>query len=124
MHPLRFPNSGIGAKVFVRKISFKLHMMRLNRIELFYVLVAAIDSESRRCLLGRSGHKHAVCMQRWLPTARSPGQPIAASLTASRGDGASRRGGRPLVGQLLAAKGSRCLCRGSGSGGVVRVKEG
>ncbi|RRT44821.1 hypothetical protein B296_00030938 [Ensete ventricosum] len=28
MHLLRFPNSGIRAKVFVRKIGFKLHVMR------------------------------------------------------------------------------------------------
>ncbi|RWW38237.1 hypothetical protein BHE74_00056544, partial [Ensete ventricosum] len=55
---------------------------------------------------------------------RAKGQPIAASPTASRGNDAGRRGGRPLVGQLLATKSSRCLCRGSGGGGVVRVKEG
>ncbi|RWW12017.1 hypothetical protein GW17_00024334 [Ensete ventricosum] len=41
MHPLRFPNGSIRAKVFVRKISFKLRVMRLNRVELFYALVAA-----------------------------------------------------------------------------------
>ncbi|RRT43720.1 hypothetical protein B296_00053473, partial [Ensete ventricosum] len=36
MHPLKFPKSGIKAKVFVRKIGFKLCLMRLNRVELFY----------------------------------------------------------------------------------------
>ncbi|RWV77232.1 hypothetical protein GW17_00061966 [Ensete ventricosum] len=72
MHLLRFPNSGIRAKVFVRKIGFKLRVMRFNRVELLYMLVAAIGSESRRCLRGRGGHMHAVCMQRWLATARPP----------------------------------------------------
>ncbi|RWV78243.1 hypothetical protein GW17_00060818 [Ensete ventricosum] len=46
--------------------------MRLNRVELFYALVAVIGSESRRYLQGRGGHMHAVCMQRWLATARPP----------------------------------------------------
>ncbi|RWW03211.1 hypothetical protein GW17_00033643 [Ensete ventricosum] len=72
MHPLKFPNSGIRAKIFVRKIGFKLHVMRLNRVELFYALVAAINSESRHCLRGRGGHMHDVCMQRWLATAKPP----------------------------------------------------
>ncbi|RRT38434.1 hypothetical protein B296_00049560 [Ensete ventricosum] len=40
MHPLRFPNSGIRAKVFVRKIGFKLHVMRLNRVESFNAFAA------------------------------------------------------------------------------------
>ncbi|RWV82527.1 hypothetical protein GW17_00055972 [Ensete ventricosum] len=117
------------AKVFVQKISFKLRVRRLNCVELFYALVAAIGSESRRCLRGRGGHMHVVCMQRWLATARPPvgaadhglatcigrlaaatcghgqlrparkGQPVAASPTASRGGGAGRRGGRPLAGR-------------------------
>ncbi|RZR89440.1 hypothetical protein BHM03_00017150 [Ensete ventricosum] len=60
------------AKVFVQKISFKLRVRRLNCVELFYALVAAIGSESRRCLRGRGGHMHVVCMQRWLATARPP----------------------------------------------------
>ncbi|RRT66088.1 hypothetical protein B296_00014790 [Ensete ventricosum] len=76
--------------------------MRLNRVELFYMLVAAIGSESRCCLRGRGGHMHAVCMQRWLAMARPPagaaarkgGHPRArsavASLVASRGCGAAR----------------------------------
>ncbi|RWW43348.1 hypothetical protein BHE74_00051007 [Ensete ventricosum] len=56
--------------VFMRKISFKLRVMRLNRVELFYALVAAIGGKSRHCLRGRGGHMHAVCIQRWLATAR------------------------------------------------------
>ncbi|RWW09120.1 hypothetical protein GW17_00027407 [Ensete ventricosum] len=39
MYPLRFPNNGIRAKVFVRKIYFKLRVMRLNRVELFYAFL-------------------------------------------------------------------------------------
>ncbi|RZS25845.1 hypothetical protein BHM03_00059107, partial [Ensete ventricosum] len=46
--------------------------MRLNHVELFYALVVAIDSESRRCLRGRGSHMHAVYMQRWLAMARPP----------------------------------------------------
>ncbi|RWV91082.1 hypothetical protein GW17_00046662 [Ensete ventricosum] len=70
MHPLRFSNNGIRVMVFVRKISFKLRVMRLNCVELFYGLVVAIGIESRHCLRGRGGHMHAVYMQRWLATAR------------------------------------------------------
>ncbi|RRT43813.1 hypothetical protein B296_00044442 [Ensete ventricosum] len=39
MHPLRFPNSGIRAKVFMKKIDFKLRMMILNRVESLYELL-------------------------------------------------------------------------------------
>ncbi|RWW64013.1 hypothetical protein BHE74_00028771 [Ensete ventricosum] len=63
MHPLRFPNSGIRAKVFVRKIGFKLRVMRLNRVELFYALVAVIGSESRHCLRGRGSRPLATSSQ-------------------------------------------------------------
>ncbi|RRT56646.1 hypothetical protein B296_00021266, partial [Ensete ventricosum] len=70
MHLPRFPNSSIRAKVFVRKIGLKLRVMRLNRVELFYALVASIGSESWRYLWGRGGHMHAFCMQRWLAKAR------------------------------------------------------
>ncbi|RWV83548.1 hypothetical protein GW17_00054823 [Ensete ventricosum] len=126
--------------------------MRLNSVELFYALIAAIGSESRRCLWGRGGHMHAVCMQRWLATARPlagavghglatcKGQPTAArhpargghprarsaavSLAASRGGEAVRWGGRPLAGQLPAAKGNRRLRKGSDASDAVRVKEG
>ncbi|RWV83072.1 hypothetical protein GW17_00055370 [Ensete ventricosum] len=175
MHPVRFPNSGIRAKIFVRKIGFKLRVMRLNRVELFYALVVAIGSESRCCLRGRGGHMHAVCMQRWMAMAKPPagavghslatckgrsavarplargdrpqeqqpargghlrarsaaaspqgptgkGLPPAAIPAASRGDGAGRRGGRPLVRWLLAANGSRRLRRGSSGNSTVRVE--
>ncbi|RZS14632.1 hypothetical protein BHM03_00046348 [Ensete ventricosum] len=45
MHPLRFPNSGIKAKVFVRKIGFKLRVIRLNRVESFYALLLCFRSK-------------------------------------------------------------------------------
>ncbi|RWV84472.1 hypothetical protein GW17_00053809 [Ensete ventricosum] len=126
--------------------------MRLNHVELFYVLVVAIGSESRRCLRGRGSYMHAVCMQRWLATAKPSigavghglatckGQSTTAKAplqggsrlrpsplqgaAASRGGGAGRRGGRPLARRLPAAKGNRRLRRGSDDGGAMRVKEG
>ncbi|RWW40069.1 hypothetical protein BHE74_00054538 [Ensete ventricosum] len=45
----RFPNSGISAKIFVRKISFKLRVMRLNRVELFYAFLLHFHSEGSPC---------------------------------------------------------------------------
>ncbi|RWW23102.1 hypothetical protein GW17_00012674 [Ensete ventricosum] len=45
MHPLRFPNSGIRAKVFIRKIGFKLRVMRLNRVESFYAFLLHFRNE-------------------------------------------------------------------------------
>ncbi|RWW64055.1 hypothetical protein BHE74_00028731 [Ensete ventricosum] len=45
MHPLRFPNIGIRAKVFVRKIGFKLCVIRLNHVELFYTFLLRFHSE-------------------------------------------------------------------------------
>ncbi|RWV88416.1 hypothetical protein GW17_00049494 [Ensete ventricosum] len=45
MHPLRFPNSGIKAKVYMRKISFKLCVIRLNRVESFYAFLLRFRSE-------------------------------------------------------------------------------
>ncbi|RWW28814.1 hypothetical protein GW17_00006692 [Ensete ventricosum] len=90
MHPLRFPNSGFKAKVFVRIIGFKLRVMRLNRVELFYALVAAIGNKSRRCLRGRGDHMLAVCIQRWLATAR----PFAGAI----GHGLATCKGRPPAG--------------------------
>ncbi|RWW60882.1 hypothetical protein BHE74_00032082 [Ensete ventricosum] len=45
MLSLRFPNNGIKAKVFVRKIDFKLRVMRLNRVESFYAFLLRFRSE-------------------------------------------------------------------------------
>ncbi|RWV87643.1 hypothetical protein GW17_00050341 [Ensete ventricosum] len=40
MHRCRFPNSGNRAMIFVRKIGFKLCVMRLNRVESFNAFTA------------------------------------------------------------------------------------
>ncbi|RWW86509.1 hypothetical protein BHE74_00004714 [Ensete ventricosum] len=64
--------------------------------------------------VGAAAHKG------WHPRARS----AAASPVASKGDDVRCKGGRPLAGQLPAAKGNRRLCWGSDDGGTVRVKEG
>ncbi|RWV79686.1 hypothetical protein GW17_00059145 [Ensete ventricosum] len=48
---LRFPNSGIRAKIFVRKIGFKLRVMRLNHVESFYSFLLRYYSE--RCEEGQ-----------------------------------------------------------------------
>ncbi|RRT66296.1 hypothetical protein B296_00036466, partial [Ensete ventricosum] len=39
MLPLKFPNNGIRTKVFMRKIDFKLRVMRLNHIESVYIFL-------------------------------------------------------------------------------------
>ncbi|RWV76945.1 hypothetical protein GW17_00062301 [Ensete ventricosum] len=54
MHPLRFPYSGIKAKVFVRKIGFKLRVMRLNHVESFNAF-AARTARRRGWLQGAAG---------------------------------------------------------------------
>ncbi|RWV78750.1 hypothetical protein GW17_00060234 [Ensete ventricosum] len=46
MHPQRFPNGGIRAKVFVQKIGFKLRVMRLYHIGSFYAFLLHFYSES------------------------------------------------------------------------------
>ncbi|RWV97618.1 hypothetical protein GW17_00039581 [Ensete ventricosum] len=70
MLPLRFPNSGIRAKVFVQKIGFKLCVMRLNRVESFYAFLLRLwnkRSEERRQSamarpsVGMAGHGQASC---------------------------------------------------------------
>ncbi|RRT50581.1 hypothetical protein B296_00009787 [Ensete ventricosum] len=45
MLPLRFPNGGIRAKVVRAKLSFKLHVMRLHHIELFYAFLLCFHCE-------------------------------------------------------------------------------
>ncbi|RWW07966.1 hypothetical protein GW17_00028621 [Ensete ventricosum] len=49
MHPLRFPNSGIRAKIFMRKIGFKLHVKRLNRVKSFYAFLLHFRSKRSEC---------------------------------------------------------------------------
>ncbi|RWV78788.1 hypothetical protein GW17_00060194 [Ensete ventricosum] len=124
MHPLRFPNSGIRAKVFVRKIGFKLHMMRFNHVELFYALVSVIGGESRRCLRGRGGHMHVVCMQRWLATARpSTGAAGHSLATSARGD--RSQGQQPTRGgHLRAQQGAASPTASRGHGASRRAAAG
>ncbi|RWV78563.1 hypothetical protein GW17_00060439 [Ensete ventricosum] len=137
MHPLRFPNSGIKGKIFVRKIGFKLYVMRLNRVELFYSLVAAMDSESPlQGVAGRPPAGTVDCGQpagatvNDLPTRASrqrstrKGLPPVTNPAASRGGDVGHRGGFPLTGPLSAARGNRHLCKGSDDDDVLRVKEG
>ncbi|RZS19666.1 hypothetical protein BHM03_00052099 [Ensete ventricosum] len=228
MLPLRFPYSGIRAKVFVRKIGFKLCVMRLYRVKSFNALLLHFRSEGSeeegrpatasphagtttygqaaakapriscseeegrpstasshagttthgqaaakaRCK-GRLAAARASTKERLaVPTrggspqgrrqgAEAPpvstagcGQPVgaaadlghnrlqrgthkggrlqgthkglppAASPTAGRGDGASRKGGRPLAGRLPAGKGNRRLRRGSDGGGDAEGERG
>ncbi|RWW24013.1 hypothetical protein GW17_00011710 [Ensete ventricosum] len=113
-----------------------------------------IGRENRRCLRGRGGHMHVVCMQRWLATARPPAVAASHGLATYKGRPAAAKaplqgGGRPQgqqpargcrprtalppagmaapwQGRLPTIKGSHRLRRGSGSdiNDVVRVKEG
>ncbi|RWV85661.1 hypothetical protein GW17_00052531 [Ensete ventricosum] len=86
MLPLRFSNSGIRAKVFVRKIGFKLRVMRLNRVESLYVFLLRFRSEG-------SEEGRPALMQGWLATARPRPRPPAR--------------GRPPVG-VAARRGGAC----------------
>ncbi|RZS14861.1 hypothetical protein BHM03_00046611 [Ensete ventricosum] len=128
MHLLRFLNSGIIAKVFVRKIGFKLRVMRLNRVESFNTFavrttrrrgwpwLAARGSRlrPRPPTRGRLAKANPPCRggrlqprppckgaAGHLQGAAAPASPQGA--TASRGGGADRRGGRPLAGRLPTA---------------------
>ncbi|RWV95522.1 hypothetical protein BHE74_00003232 [Ensete ventricosum] len=163
MLPLKFPNSGVRANVFVRKIGFKLRVMRLNRVESFYMFLLHFYSERseegwppmatpaigvRPRLLIRGwldarrwspvgaavarGHDRLQSARRgsslpWaqsLASRRPKGRPTIGhpqGATASRGDDASRRGGRPLARRQPTDKGNRRLCKGS-DGDVVRVE--
>ncbi|RWW64060.1 hypothetical protein BHE74_00028726, partial [Ensete ventricosum] len=71
------------------------------------------EREASNARKGQQSHAGATLAGR--SAARKGGwlQGPAASPAANRGDGASRRGGRPLVGWLPAGKGSRRLCRGN-----------
>ncbi|RZS29311.1 hypothetical protein BHM03_00063023 [Ensete ventricosum] len=90
MHPLRFPNSGIRAKVFVRKIGFKQRVMRLNRVESFYAFAARTAGK-------RGGQPWLAPMQGRPHTAR----PAAAKAPYK---GATGHGQNPLAGAVA----SRC----------------
>ncbi|RZS02951.1 hypothetical protein BHM03_00033050 [Ensete ventricosum] len=104
MLSLRFPNSCIKAKVFVQKIGFKLHVIRLNRVESFYALLLHFynkrsektgQSTMARPLTGAVGHGLATC--KGAPTARGHGRLQRADYgQPTRGDpndsGAYRKG--------------------------------
>ncbi|RRT62370.1 hypothetical protein B296_00040197, partial [Ensete ventricosum] len=92
--------------------------MRLNHVELFYALVAAIGSESRRYLWGRGGHMHVVFMQRWLATTRPPAGAGDHGLATCKGRPAAPKapqqgGGRLRPGPLQGAVGcGQAPCKG------------
>ncbi|RZR73018.1 hypothetical protein BHM03_00019171 [Ensete ventricosum] len=106
MHPVRFPNSGIRAKVFVRKISLKLCVMILNRVESFYVLLLCFHSKDNkergwpattRPSARVAGNGQAPCRggQPW-PTRMQGRSPTTLQLAAGmagacRGDACGRR---------------------------------
>ncbi|RRT44882.1 hypothetical protein B296_00050303 [Ensete ventricosum] len=119
--PTEVSNSGIIAKVFVRKISFKLHVMRLNRSRCSYCVFVggAVSPQGRPAsLAGVAVTRGHTRLQRGarkgsrLQSTRK-GLPPAASLVANRGGGIGRSGGRPLAGWLPTGKGSHRLRRGS-----------
>ncbi|RWW11221.1 hypothetical protein GW17_00025190 [Ensete ventricosum] len=84
---LRFSNSDIRAKVFVRKIDFKLHVMRLNRIEPFcaFLLQFCIIRSKEGWLAmarppaGVAGHDQAACRGSRLRPGLLQGRPNVAS---------------------------------------------
>ncbi|RWW36054.1 hypothetical protein BHE74_00058953 [Ensete ventricosum] len=122
MHPLRFPNSGIRAKRLPATTSSQGVATRDQPAE-----VAGHDQAPYRGGRPWPGYLQGATALKGsnLQGAASPqGVAPATSPIASRGDGASRRGGRPLAGRLPTAKGSRRLRRGSGSDGAVRVMVG
>ncbi|RWV83331.1 hypothetical protein GW17_00055082, partial [Ensete ventricosum] len=90
MHPLRFSNCAIRAKVFVRKIGFKLCVMRLNRVESFNAF--AVRIASRRgwpWLAGRGSRLWPRPLARGLP-ATCKGRPSVGAVAS----GAPARDGR------------------------------
>ncbi|RZS04420.1 hypothetical protein BHM03_00034749 [Ensete ventricosum] len=72
MHPLRFPNNSIRAKVFMRKIGFKLSVIRLNRVESFYALLLHFRSKDNK-------------EREWLATAKPPTRVASHSLVIRKG---------------------------------------
>ncbi|RZR95501.1 hypothetical protein BHM03_00024358 [Ensete ventricosum] len=65
--------------------------------------IKVIGSESRRCLRGRGGHMHAVCMQRCLATAKPTAGATSHGQVTCKGRppaGAEARKGRPPAGTV------------------------
>ncbi|RWV80149.1 hypothetical protein GW17_00058622 [Ensete ventricosum] len=120
MHPLRFPNSGLRAKVFMRKIGLKLCVMILNRVESFYALLLCFhnkDNKERgwqamaRPPAGVASHGQSPCKAghprpcSWLqPRPPTRGWPATAKAPC-RG---SRQHARPPAGMASACRGDTC----------------
>ncbi|RWV77451.1 hypothetical protein GW17_00061716 [Ensete ventricosum] len=112
MHPLRFPNNGIRAKVFVQKIDFKLRVMRLYRVESFYAFLLRFCSE------GSKEEGRPAPMQGRPPTARP--RPRPASKGRSPAGAAARRGGACGHGGLWPAH-SMAPAKGQAAGWRAQV---
>ncbi|RWV82224.1 hypothetical protein GW17_00056293 [Ensete ventricosum] len=115
MHPLRFPNSGIRAKVFVQKIGFKLRVMILNRVESFYAFLLRFCCEGSEEGWPAMASHHAGPATHSQATAKAPcnggagcgqGQPARETSTA-RNDSSPQ--GRPT---LLTGAAARAAIRG------------
>ncbi|RWW38770.1 hypothetical protein BHE74_00055978 [Ensete ventricosum] len=133
MLPLRFPNSCLRAKVFMRKIGFKLRVMRLNHVESFYTFLLHFygkRSEERAQLAmarpstGVAGYGLATCKEAaGLPLVGAPaGATPMEGAARVRGTDHKGNSSRSLAWRLPASEGSRRLCRGSDDG-IVRVRE-
>ncbi|RRT37759.1 hypothetical protein B296_00019726 [Ensete ventricosum] len=135
---LRFPNSGIRAKVFMRKIGFKLCVIRLNHIESFYAFLLHFCSEcneerrpaTARSLEGvvdhgqapyRGGHPRPGRLQ---GRPLQPRPPTRGRLDAAR---ASPQGlplaeaaayWRPTVGAIISLAGATTACNATPVGAI------
>ncbi|RWW05086.1 hypothetical protein GW17_00031660 [Ensete ventricosum] len=153
MHPLRFPNSGIRAKVFMRKIGFKLCVMRLYRVESFYVFLLYFHNKgseeegrppagaaTRRggtCWHGglrpdrkggshlqRGAHKGAGCRAAWASRGRRrPARKRLPLMARSQGAAAHVAPARGATTSDQPTRGCR-LRRGSGGSDGVEGEEG
>ncbi|RWV78495.1 hypothetical protein BHE74_00027737 [Ensete ventricosum] len=124
MHSLRFP--GIRAKIFVRKIDFKLRVMRLNHVESFNVFTARTRRRGWPWLATRGSRLHPR------PPARGR---LAMTTLPYRGGwprprpptGAAGHGQPPLAGaagcsQGPPARGLSATCKGRSPAGATARK--
>ncbi|RZS10337.1 hypothetical protein BHM03_00041554 [Ensete ventricosum] len=119
-----FPNNSIRAKVFVRKIDFKLCVIRLNCVESFYAFLLRFRSEGSPCkgqpgmatanpLAGVAGHLQGAAGCSQGPHAKG------------RSDAASPRLGllparRPLAGAVASPRGATRMQSACHRGGCPR----
>ncbi|RWV89457.1 hypothetical protein GW17_00048389 [Ensete ventricosum] len=112
-----FPNSGIRGKAFVLKIGFKPRVMRLNRVESFYVFLLCFCSEGSKeegrlatasPYAGPTTHGQAVAKAPCKGAVDySQGQPAREVGVAHRG---SSPQGRPVpLAGVVSHKGGACL---------------